>query len=197
MVADMMKCSTKRVTQSLEGIGMEVRQKRLARAKGTRNTRALLVPDEKKWQEMVQRYYIPEDGEEILMCPECLKGPEYGTRQQLFPDSGALSSSVLSNEGLGEETADEKAMEPSFGSLQEWLSYHGFDQALPVEQYVLISHEDRAGLFCRCKGCQEPGRSRPMYGILERPYNQICQKHYDEMKGLSSDIALDELSRNT
>ncbi|HWQ65408.1 MAG TPA: hypothetical protein VN372_00915 [Methanospirillum sp.] len=85
MIADALKVSPKAVTRALEGIGMEVRPKRVTITtkgeKSSKKVRPLLVPSKKKWDEIIQRYYFNEDGGPLPECPDCLRGVEYNTIQ--------------------------------------------------------------------------------------------------------------------
>ncbi|MDX8551565.1 hypothetical protein KHC33_07070 [Methanospirillum sp. J.3.6.1-F.2.7.3] len=198
MIAEGLKCSSRTVTRTLGGIDMELRQKRIQTAKGIKNVRALFVPSRKKWTEIMQRYYFDESGGEIPECPECMKGPEYHTRQSGISDSSSSSEPVLSageisgrsDEGAVDVPEDTSAgrdssIQSEITTLQEFLSYHGLDPDLSVDEYVPVPTEHMVDLFCRCKGCGEPDRLSQLYWIPGRPYNQVCQKHYDEMKNLN------------
>ena len=86
MISEALKVSPKSVTRALEGIGMEVRPKRVTIAKKdgatSKTVRALFVSNKQKWREITQRYYFCEDGgTNIPECPSCLKGPEFNTIQ--------------------------------------------------------------------------------------------------------------------
>ena len=183
MIAEGMRCSSRTVTRALGGIDMEVRQKRISTTKGTKNVRALFVPNRKKWLEIMQRYYFDESGGEIPECPECLRGPEYHSRQSGISNTG-MSPDGTDNTILQTDKQLNESSRPALATLPEWLSYHGFDPELPVEKYATIPKESRIDLFCRCKMCTKPDRMLPLYWIPERPYNQICQIHYNEMKAL-------------
>lgn len=210
MIAESLKCSPKAVTRALEGIGMEVRQKRVKIAGDGRSKKArpILVPNKKKWLEITQRYYFSEDGGEVPDCPECLKGPEFNTIQvgisvtdespgAVFEGSGTIGTIGTQEEErdlngthvpgvpLPVETPQEENCfsEPVPTTLHEWLIHYGFSCDFPVDQYVIIPKENRTGLFCFCNGCKEPDRSLPLYWIPGR-YHQICQNHYNEMRAL-------------
>lgn len=146
----------------------------------------------------MQRYYFDESGGEIPECPECMKGPEYHTRQSGISDSSPSSEPVPSAGEIsgrsdeGEEhvpevtsTGRDSSQLSEIATLQEFLSYHGLDPYLSVDEYVPVPTENMVDIFCRCKGCGEPDRLSPLYWIPGRPYNQVCQKHYDEMKNLN------------
>lgn len=100
MVATALRCSFKTVNRTLGGIGMVSEQKRVQTATGQKNIRAILVPNRKKWVEIMQRYYYDESGEEFFECPECLRGPEYQTRQSGFADNRFNSESCKSTEEI-------------------------------------------------------------------------------------------------
>lgn len=95
MIANSLKVSPKAVTRALEGIGMEIRYKRITIQEKTgarsKSTRYLLVPNRKKWAEIVQRYYYNEEGGNPPDCPECLRGPEYNTRQAAISNPASIS----------------------------------------------------------------------------------------------------------
>jgi len=146
----------------------------------------------------MQRYYFDEFGGEIPQCPECLKGPEYDTCQSGIFDIESYSDSVdlidgisrLSKPSAGSVVEDIPAesitpVKSDFTSFQEFVTHHGLNPELTVDEYTLIPKENRDDIFCRCKGCGDPDRSTPVFWIPGRPYNQVCQKHYDEMKNLS------------
>jgi hypothetical protein len=57
-------------------------------------------------------------------------------------------------------------------------------QDLPVDAYIPIPDDDRTELYCRCKGCTASTRTSVMYQIPDRPYNQVCQNHLNELKYL-------------
>jgi len=86
MIADSFGISTSRVSRSLQGIGMAIEHKRvrLATKEGTisRKVRAIQVPNQQIWNEILQRYYFNEDGETTPECPDCLKGPKFITRHE-------------------------------------------------------------------------------------------------------------------
>ncbi|WP_319578889.1 hypothetical protein [uncultured Methanospirillum sp.] len=106
MIAESLKISPKAVTRALEGIGMEVRQRRVTvcskSGTSSKKVRPLTVPNKQKWKEMTQRYYLIDTEGNLPPCPDCLRGPEYNTRQNDLSDTDAAvqSSSSESNNGL-------------------------------------------------------------------------------------------------
>ncbi len=88
MISENIGTSTNAVTRALSSIGMQVRQKRITTIikTGDKETtksikiRRLQVPNTKKWQEILQRYYYSEDQDTKnldLECPSCLMGDKY------------------------------------------------------------------------------------------------------------------------
>lgn len=194
MVAEGLKCSPRAVTNALKGIGMKPWQKAIKTTNGTKNHKALVVPNRKKWIEIMQRYYYDESGGEIPECPVCLRGPEYLARQSGITDIQSSADCLGSNGDMSGQIAEKTLVPPAmettsvkehiFTTFQEFAAYHGMSPDLPVHTYVPIPDEDQSELYCRCKGCTASTRVSPMYWIPDRPYNQICQKHMDEMKYL-------------
>ncbi|PWR71852.1 hypothetical protein ACKUB1_14330 [Methanospirillum stamsii] len=194
MVSQGLKCSRKNVTRALSGIGMESRQKRIQTATGTKNVRAFLVLGRRKWLEIMQRYYYDESGGEIPECPECLRGPEYKNLQseitniESFTDQVCLDDKVSCRStghhsgGLIPETASDKKV--GFTTFREFAAYHGLEPDLPVQEYVPVPKECGSDLHCRCRGCRESNTSSQILWIPDRPYNQVCLKHLNEMKNL-------------
>jgi len=193
MITEGLKCSSKSVSRALGGIGMVSRQKRVQTAHGIKNIRALEIPNRRKWLEIMQRYYYDESGGEIPDCPECLRGPEYqvlqtemaGIESFTKPTGGDAQRFSKPGDGLVQPAHENTSRALSdFTIFQEFAVYHGMSPDLPVHAYVPIPDEDRTELYCRCKGCTASTRSSAMFWIPDRPYNQVCQKHLDEMKYL-------------
>lgn len=197
MIADWFKVRSRAVNLALYGIGMDQRQKRIDLKHGRKNVRTFFVPDRKKWSEMMQRYYFDEEGGEIPECPACLKGPLYDSEQAGL--SVGVSSSDLWVSAGGQSVLSESGPEltngvvpvggsiaPEYETLRDFFVYHGMDQGLSVGEYEPIPEGRRADLYCRCRGCRDPDRSNPRFWIPGRPYNQVCQRHYDEMKSLNA-----------
>lgn len=193
MITEGLKCSSKSVSRALGGIGMVSRQKRVQTVHGIKNIRALEIPTRRKWLEIMQRYYYDESGGEIPDCPECLRGPEYQVLQTEMagiesfnkPNGGDAQRFSQPGDGLVQPAHEDTSRALSeFTIFQEFAVYHGMSPDLPVHAYVPIPDEDRTELYCRCKGCTASTRSSAMFWIPDRPYNQVCQKHLDEMKYL-------------
>jgi len=193
MITEGLKCSTRSVSRALGGIGMESKQKRVQTTHGTKNIRAMQIPTRRKWLEIMQRYYYDESGGTIPECPECLRGSEYQVLQaeitgiESFTGPNGCDAEKTCHPGdvmvqpVHEATSPNRSEFPTF---LEFAAFHGMSPDLPVHAYVPIPDEDRTELYCRCKGCTVSNRSSPMYWIPDRPYNQVCQKHLDEMKYL-------------
>ncbi|HWQ65360.1 MAG TPA: hypothetical protein VN372_00660 [Methanospirillum sp.] len=204
MIAESLKISPKAVTRALEGIGMEVRQRRVTviskEGTSSKKVRPLMVPNKQKWNEIIQRYYLSEANENELLCPDCLKGPEYNTRQNGLSDSVTECDPHPNESGNGQVTEpDDPDLDgtrvpdvPHTGdtpyTLQEWLNFHGMSEETIPEYFSLISNlNDLKGHKCHCRGCNEPQRSNPIFWNKKGPKYaraRICQLHYNEMKAL-------------
>jgi hypothetical protein len=75
MVAKQLNSKPKAITQGLTSIGFEVESRRLQSV--NKKPRLYCVPDKKKWQEMVSRYYYSEDEDPLPEAPEVLRGSKY------------------------------------------------------------------------------------------------------------------------
>jgi hypothetical protein len=94
MLAEVFKgTSSKAVTSSLQSIGFEIEidHIKVRTPEGIlkrKTVRKLVIPNEKKWQEITWRYYSPDDEEHQekiieLACPDVLKGRKYGFVEQI------------------------------------------------------------------------------------------------------------------
>ncbi len=193
MVAEGLKYTINSVSKALGGIGMITRQKRIQTVHGTKNVRILQIPTRRKWLEMMQRYYYDESGAKVPECPECLRGSEYQVLQEGVPSIESFSEPAgrdPTRDGQpvdGSAEQDHETAPPdrsAFATFYEFAAFHGISPDLPVHAYVPYPDADRTELFCRCKGCTASSRSSVLYWIPDRPYNQICQNHMDEMKYL-------------
>jgi hypothetical protein len=198
MISESMKCSPKAVTRALEGIGMEVRPKRVTITnkmgeKSSKKVRPLLVPNKKKWQEITQRYYFNDGGGDIPECPDCLRGMEYITKQTDLSEGGSSPGSVPSTSGTcgtcGTDTnqlddgSDQNGthvpdvplpMYTPHENFHDWLAFHQIPDDITPDRYTLMPESHRAGVRCKCRGCGKPGENHELYYIPARQYQQIC-----------------------
>jgi len=78
MVSKVAGCTAKSATERLIGCGFELEIKRFSvdGSDKTKTIRAYSVPDNRSWQEIIQRYYVNHDNT-MPEPPECLKGRCY------------------------------------------------------------------------------------------------------------------------
>lgn len=191
MISEGLKCGSKSVSRALGGIGMVSRQKRVQTAQGRKNIRAMQIPTRRKWLEIMQRYYYDESGGAILECPECLRGENYEVPEA---EITGIESFMTGSDAQGSGKPGDVLVQPAYETISlnqsefttflEFAAFHGMSPDLPVPSYVPIPDKDRTELYCRCKGCTASTRSTAMFWIPDRPYNQVCQKHLDEMRYL-------------
>lgn len=78
MVSKTAGCTAKSATERLTGCGFQLEIKRSEVGEKTKPIRAYAVPDNRTWNEIIQRYYVNHD-DPMPEPPKCLKGKCYVT----------------------------------------------------------------------------------------------------------------------
>lgn len=186
------------VTRALKGIGMDVKTKRMTfEDKGntkSKTPKVILVPNKQKWNEIIQRYYISDDGCTIPDCPPCLKGDGFrGIDHQVEQNVSLVSDVSLSmythqHEGDVIKTISDDSRcvlvqsettetTETFQNLQEWRTHHLTPALKPPTDYTTITGSV-GSIRCTCRGCSE----KPQYAV--KGLQPLCQQHFNEYQAL-------------